>query len=73
MAEPIFIFEMTVLALVFYYLLGLIPFVLVAIDIIKARKDAKYKVVWLFICLILGLIGIAIYCFIEKKKVASAS
>jgi nitrate reductase gamma subunit len=65
------LFDIGLLALVFYYLIGMIPSVLAAIDIMKARKDVKHKIVWLFICLVLGLIGVAIYCFIEKRKVAS--
>jgi uncharacterized protein with PQ loop repeat len=50
-----------------YGVLSLLAFVPAMIDILKSKKGMKYKLVWLAICLILGVIGVLIYFLIEKK------
>jgi hypothetical protein len=67
MAEIESIISISLIVLQIYGLLSLIAFVPAMIDIVKSRKSNKYKLVWLSICLLLGIIGIVIYFFIEKK------
>jgi undecaprenyl pyrophosphate phosphatase UppP len=69
MVDLKYIIDMGSLALIAYYTVSLIAFIPAAIDILRSRRDVKYKIVWLFICIVLGVIGIAIYYFIEKRGV----
>ncbi|MEM5766358.1 MAG: PLDc N-terminal domain-containing protein [Candidatus Aenigmatarchaeota archaeon] len=50
-----------------YGIVSIIAFIPAMIDIIKSKKGTKYKLVWLAICLILGVIGVFIYFLVEKK------
>jgi len=63
-----FAIDIGLVALFIYGLISLVAFIPASIDIIKSKRDVKYKIVWLFICLILQVIGVAIYYFVEKKK-----
>lgn len=55
------------LILIIYGVVSLIPCVLAIIDILGLKKSTKYKIVWLTICLTLGIFGVLIYFFVEKK------
>lgn len=63
-----FTVEMILLGLLVYYVIGLIAFIPALVSIIRSGKGVKYKLVWIFLCLILGAIGILIYFIIERKK-----
>jgi len=55
----------------FLLILGIVSFIAfiwALIDIARAKKDAGYKIIWLVICLVLGIIGVLIYYFVEKRK-----
>lgn len=55
----------------FLILLGVVSFIgfiWALIDIARAKKDTGYKIIWLLICLILGIFGVLIYYFAEKRK-----
>jgi uncharacterized membrane protein len=67
MAELEFLINIGFMLLQIYGVLSLLAFVPAMIDILKSRKSTKYKLVWLAICLILGVIGALIYFMIEKK------
>ena len=51
-----------------FYIISLIAFIWALVDIIKAKKDTSWKIIWILICLILGIIGVIIYYFVEKHK-----
>ncbi|MFH1977829.1 MAG: PLDc N-terminal domain-containing protein [Candidatus Aenigmatarchaeota archaeon] len=48
--------------------INVIIFILVLIDILKAKNAASWKVTWLIVVLILGIIGLLLYWFIGRKK-----
>ena len=56
------------LFLLLFGLISLIAFIWALIDIARTKKDFGYKIIWVLICLILGIIGVLIYYFVEVKK-----
>jgi len=46
---------------------GIIGFVLAAIEIVRANQSRNWKIIWLAVCFIGGLIGCAIYYFFGRK------
>jgi hypothetical protein len=42
------------------------------VDIIRASRDTKWKLLWILICLFFGLLGIILYVAIGRKKSSSA-
>lgn len=53
---------------IIWAIISLIAFVWALIDIAKAKKDTGWKIVWIVICLLLGIIGVIVYYFVEKRK-----
>jgi len=51
-----------------YWAASLVAFIPAMIHIVRTKKDVKHKLVWLFICLVLGIVGVMIYYFIERRK-----
>ena len=51
-----------------WFIIGIIAFLWALIDIAKAKKDTGWKIIWVIICLLLGIIGVIIYYFVEKRK-----
>jgi hypothetical protein len=62
------VLDLGFVALLIYGTASLIVFIPVMIHILRTKRDVKHKLVWLFICLILGIVGIVIYYFIERRK-----
>ena len=46
---------------------GFIAFIWALIDIIKAKNETNWKLLWVVICLFLGVIGVIIYYFVGRK------
>ncbi len=51
-----------------YWIVSLVAIVWALIDISHVKKDAGYKLIWAFICIVLGLVGVLIYYISEKNK-----
>lgn len=49
-------------------ILCLVAFIWAIIDIIGQKKDTGWKVIWVIVCLFLGLIGVIIYYFASGRK-----
>lgn len=47
--------------------LGLAAFILAAIEISKSGNDGTWKIIWILITFILGIIGLLIYYFVARK------
>lgn len=56
-----------VLFVFLFFVLSFIAFIWALIDIARADKDFGYKIIWVLVCLILGIIGVIIYYFAEKR------
>jgi len=67
MVEVEYLINIGFMVLQIYGVLSLLAFVPAMIDILKSKKSTKYKLVWLAICLILGVIGVLIYFLMERK------
>jgi uncharacterized protein with PQ loop repeat len=67
MVEVEYIINLGFVILQVYGVLSLLAFVPAVIDVLKTKKSTKYKLVWLAIFLILGVIGVLIYFLIERK------
>ncbi|MEM5879280.1 MAG: PLDc N-terminal domain-containing protein [Candidatus Aenigmatarchaeota archaeon] len=67
MDELEYLINLGFVVLQIYGIVSLVAFIPAMVDILRSKKSTKYKFVWLAICLILGIIGILIYCLIEKK------
>jgi len=67
MVEVEYLINIGFMVLQIYGVLSLLAFVPAMIDILKLKKSTKYKLVWLAICLILGVIGVLIYFLMERK------
>jgi|GEM_PF-2613134 uncharacterized protein with PQ loop repeat len=67
MVEFEYLINLGFVILQIYGVLSLLVFVPAMIDILKSKKSTKYKLVWLTICLILGVIGALIYFLVERK------
>jgi hypothetical protein len=51
-----------------YWIASLIAVLWALIDISHSKKDGGYKLIWAFVCIVLGLIGVLIYHISEKNK-----
>lgn len=51
-----------------YWIVSIVAILWALIDLSHAKKDAGYKLIWAFICIVLGLIGVLIYYISEKSK-----
>ncbi len=49
-------------------ILVIILFVWALVDILKARRDNTWKLLWVLICLILPLLGPIVYYFIGRNS-----
>ncbi|MEM5772865.1 MAG: PLD nuclease N-terminal domain-containing protein [Candidatus Aenigmatarchaeota archaeon] len=67
MAEFEYLIDLGFVVLQIYGIVSIIAFIPAMIDILKSKKSTKYKLVWLAICLILGVFGVLVYFLIEKK------
>ena len=67
MAELEYLINLGLVILQIYGIISIIAFIPAMVDILKSKKSTKYKLAWLVICLILGVIGALIYFLIEKK------
>ena len=56
------------LAMLLFGIISFIAFIWALIDIARAKKDTGYKIIWVLICFLLGIIGVIIYYFVEKRK-----
>jgi uncharacterized protein with PQ loop repeat len=67
MVEVEYLINLGFVVLQVYGLLSLLAFVPAMIDVLKSKKSTKYKLVWLAIFLILGIIGVLVYFLVERK------
>jgi len=67
MVEVEYIINLGFVILQVYGILSLLAFVPALIDLLKSKKSTKYKLVWIVIFLILGIIGVLIYFLMERK------
>jgi len=44
-----------------------IAFIWALVDILKSKNDTNWKLLWLVVCLLLGIIGVLLYYFIGRK------
>ncbi len=51
-----------------FTILWLILFVWALLDIIKAKKDTGWKLIWIIICLAFPLAGTIVYYFLARPK-----
>lgn len=50
-------------------IVSIIAFIWALIDIANQKgKDTGWKIIWVLICLILGVIGVVVYYFISGRK-----
>ncbi len=49
-------------------LLSLVLFIWAIVDIIGQKRETSWKVIWVLVCLFLGVIGIIIYYFVSGRK-----
>jgi len=55
-------------AILLFVLVSFIAFIWAIIDILKAKNETNWKILWVIICLFLGLIGVIIYYFVGRKQ-----
>ncbi|OHA92340.1 MAG: hypothetical protein A3J09_02610 [Candidatus Zambryskibacteria bacterium RIFCSPLOWO2_02_FULL_51_21] len=48
--------------------LGLILFIWALVDILRSRKTAGMKILWVLICLIFPFLGVVIYLLFGRKE-----
>lgn len=60
--------QSTVQTVLIVMVVNLIASVLALIDIVRAKNDTKWKLLWGIISLFLGVIGAAIYLFVGRKQ-----
>lgn len=51
-----------------FFVVSLIALIWAIIDIANADEDTGYKIIWLLICLFLGIIGVLLYYFVGRNK-----
>jgi hypothetical protein len=51
-----------------YWIVSIIAILWALIDISHTKKDTGYKLIWALICILLGIIGVIIYYFVEKSN-----
>jgi hypothetical protein len=49
-------------------ILSLVAFIWALIDILKAKNDPGWKILWVIVCFFLGVIGVILYYFIGRKN-----
>ncbi len=49
------------------YVLGLVLFIWALVDILQAKRDNTWKLIWVLVCLVLPLLGPILYYFIGRK------
>ncbi len=49
-------------------LASLIALIWGLIDILKAKNDTTWKILWVIVCLFLGIFGVIIYFFVGRKQ-----
>ncbi|MEM5829206.1 MAG: PLDc N-terminal domain-containing protein [Candidatus Aenigmatarchaeota archaeon] len=67
MVEFEYLINLLFVLLQIYGIVSVVAFLPAMIDIFKSKKNTKYKLVWLAICLILGVFGVFVYFLIEKR------
>ncbi|MEM5836159.1 MAG: PLDc N-terminal domain-containing protein [Candidatus Aenigmatarchaeota archaeon] len=67
MSDIEYLINLGFVVLQIYGIISLIAFMPVMIDILRSKKSTRYKLVWVVICLILGIVGAFIYLLTEKK------
>ena len=50
------------------WLIGFIAVIWAIIDIVKQKKETGWKLIWVIISLVLGVIGVVLYYFISGRK-----
>jgi len=53
---------------IIFAVVSLIALIWAIIDIANADEDTGYKIIWLLICLFLGIIGVLLYYFVGRNK-----
>lgn len=59
------IFGIVILIIV---ILSFIFFIWAVINIVQAKNETSWKILWILICLFLGIVGVIIYYFVGKKQ-----
>jgi cytochrome bd-type quinol oxidase subunit 2 len=49
-------------------LVSIIVFIWALIDILRAKNENNWKILWVVVCLFLGIIGAIIYLFVGRKQ-----
>ena len=49
-------------------ILSIVAVIWAIIDIVQAKNEAMWKVLWVVVSLFLGIIGVAIYYFVGRKS-----
>jgi len=57
-----------VLFLLFIFFVWVFGLLWALIDIARQKRDLGYKIIWVLICLIFGLIGVLAYYFVEVRR-----
>jgi hypothetical protein len=51
-----------------YWIASIAAILWALIDLSHTKKDSGYKIIWAFICIFLGLLGVLIYYISEKRR-----
>jgi thiol:disulfide interchange protein len=49
-------------------ILLLVLFIWVLVDILRARRDTMWKLIWVLVCLVLPVIGPILYYFLGRQS-----
>lgn len=49
-------------------LVWIIIFIWALVDMLKAKKEAEWKILWLLVMLLLPIIGVIIYYFVGREQ-----
>lgn len=51
-----------------YWIASIVAILWALIDLSHVKKDSGYKLIWAFICVGLGIVGVLIYYISEKRR-----